>query len=364
MSQWMEKRVEEWRKNPLWVSLLYSILIHLVVFLMWRFGVLNLPDRLIQAFVKRKPPIAQRPPPNSPTNFPSIPREIPLTFIEIEPSNQAPPKDPKFYSAANSQAANPDPKRDTSLPKVDGRQENIAKLRDVPRAAPPLPAPPAPVPPPPKPSPVPPPPRPPKPEIALQPTPPPPKEVPPPKQPPEPAPGNTDTARAAEAPKPPSPQPAPDRRDPALQTPTPPPPLPKPRPRTLADARQQAGLAGEKMKQEGGVRRVGQLAVDAKATPFGEYDAAWIRAVQEQWYNLLDNSSLSPKSGKVVLQFNLKFDGSITDLRIRETEVGEPLAILCQRAVVDPSPYPKWPTDMHRMVGGNVRPVTLTFFYY
>ena len=66
----------------------------------------------------------------------------------------------------------------------------------------------------------------------------------------------------------------------------------------LAEARQQAGLAGEKMKQEGGVRRGGQLAVDAKATPFGEYDAAWIRAVQEQWYNLLDNSSLSPKSGK------------------------------------------------------------------
>lgn len=362
----MRKRANEWRENPLWISLLYSVLIHLLILFLWRFGVLDLPDRLIQAFVKRKQSIAQQPPPAPPqTAF--VPKEIPLTFIEVEPDNQPAPKDAKFYSSANSQAANPDPKKDTAVPKVDGRRENIAKLRDVPRAAPPLPPPPAPtpIPTPPKPAPaVPPPPRPKEPEIALQPPPPAPapaKEPPREKEPPKPPPGNTETAQAAEPVKTP---PAPERREPALQTPPAPPPPPKTRPRTLAEARQQSGLAGEKMKQEGGVRRAGQLSVDAKATPFGEYDAAWIKAVQEQWYNLLDNSSLSPKSGKVVLQFNLKFDGTITDISIRETEVGDPLAILCQRAVLDPSPYPKWPQDMHRMVGGNFRPVTLTFFYY
>ncbi|HAM73513.1 MAG TPA: hypothetical protein DCM86_17915 [Verrucomicrobiales bacterium] len=118
------------------------------------------------------------------------------------------------------------------------------------------------------------------------------------------------------------------------------------------------------MKQDAGVRRAGKLSVDAKATPFGEYDAALIKAIQERWYYLIDNSTLSPRSGKVVLEFNLLFDGRISDMKLTETEVGEALGYLCERAVTDPSPYPKWPLDMHRIIGGNVRPVKLTFFYF
>lgn len=362
IKQWIQRRADEWRRNPLWVSFVYSVLIHLLVFFLWRMGVLELPDRLIQVFVRRRQDIAQKPPPPTPTNSLALPKEIPLTFIEIEPDNQPAPRDPRFYSAANSTAANPEPRKETSVPQVDGRQEKIAKLRDVPRSAPPLPPPPAPTPPKPAPPPAPAPTPPaPKPELAVQPEPP--KETPKPEEPPPPPKGNTQVTKA---PEPTKPKPPSEKREPVVQVPTatPPPPAPKPRPRTLAEARQQAGLVGEKMKQEGGVKRAGRLSVDAKATPFGEYDAAWVKAVQEQWYNLLDNSSLAPKSGKVVLQFNLKFDGTITDLKVKETEVGEPLAILCERAIIDPSPYPRWPQDMHRMVGGNIRPVVFTFYYY
>ena len=89
------------------------------------------------------------------------------------------------------------------------------------------------------------------------------------------------------------------------------PPRPKttpPRPRTLEAARRQmGGLAGEKMKQQGGVKRRGlESSFDVKATPFGAYDAAIIAAIQKRWYDLLDTRDFAAShSGRVVLEFRL-----------------------------------------------------------
>ena len=360
-----------WMRSTLLVSFYYSCLVHVVVLGLWKLGILELPDQLVSLFVKRKSSVAEKRVDSSPTNGVSRPREIPLTFIEIEPdqATPTPPKDARFYSQANSAAANPEPRKETPVPKADGKQERMAKLRDIPRAAlpPPTPAPqipPKPAAPPPAAAPQPPPQ--PKSEPALQPalpkdtfvpipTPQPPKPTPPKPQPLKPAEAATAKESAPAAPN----EPLTAQSKVNLDA-----PAAKPRPKTLAQARQQAGLPGEQMKQDGGVRRLGRLAVDAKATPFGEYDAALIRAVQERWYYLLDNSAVSSRSGKVVLQFNLKFDGTVSELKVRESEVGEVLGLLCERAISDPSPYPRWPLDMHRLVGGNIRPVTFTFLYY
>jgi len=139
---------------------------------------------------------------------------------------------------------------------------------------------------------------------------------------------------------------------------------PADRPRTLAQARQQKNLlAGETMKQDGGVPRRGRVSLDVKATPFGSYDAAFIAAVQQRWYDLLDNSRLAQRSGKVVLEFRLTHDGRITDMRVGENEVGDILSVLCQRAVTDPAPYAKWPSDMRRAIGKLYREVVFTFYY-
>lgn len=360
-----ERRQQDWRKSPLLLAFIYSCLIHLLIFALWRMGVLELPDQLVQLFIKRRPPVAQKRPSEPPKPAQPAPvKEIPLTFIEVEPDpsiTQA-PKDAKFYSTANTVAANPNPQKETSVPKVDGKQEALAKLRDVPRAVlPPVQKPPPPEPP----------------KIAQKsepsppvPTPPkePPAATPPPTPQPQPQPlqpavGNTDFTKPKEIAKT-EPTPKPADAIPLPPEPPQPAPTPRPRPRTLAQAREQAGLAGEKMKQDAGVRRPGRLAVDAKATPFGEYDAAFIKMVQERWYYLLDNSSVSQRSGRVTVEFLLKYDGSIADMQIKQSEVGEALALICSRAITDPAPYPKWPADMHRMVGSQVRLVTFTFLYY
>ena len=36
---------------------------------------------------------------------------------------------------------------------------------------------------------------------------------------------------------------------------------------------------------------------------------------------------------------------------------------LCQRAVLDPAPFEKWPSDMRRIIGSDRREVRFTFYY-
>jgi outer membrane biosynthesis protein TonB len=145
------------------------------------------------------------------------------------------------------------------------------------------------------------------------------------------------------------------------------------RPRTIKEAlarkqelAQYSGLAGEKMKQDGGVRRQARVpSLNVRATGFGAYDAAVIAAVQNRWYYLLDQREYAAeRTGKVGLEFKLHSDGRITDMKVTENTVTELLSILCQKAVLDPTPYDKWPSDMRKMIGTDTREITFTFYYY
>ena len=120
------------------------------------------------------------------------------------------------------------------------------------------------------------------------------------------------------------------------------------------------------MKQEGGVRREALVpSLDVKATPFGAYDAAFIQAVTQRWYDLLDSRQFArDRSGKVVLRFHLNYDGRVTDMEVMENTVGDLLGYVCQKAVMDPAPFAEWPWDMRAMVGQNYREITFTFYYY
>ncbi|MBI3853863.1 MAG: hypothetical protein HY298_26860 [Verrucomicrobia bacterium] len=248
---------------------------------------------------------------------PPINREPPLLFIDVNPTQAATeaPKVAKYYSALNSKAANPDSQIDSNIPKISGKQTQVPKTEDVPRTK----------------------------QFPLQPTPKPESAEPRPKT--GPAPG--DLALGKPAPKP-------DHTEsPATE---------RERPRTLAAAH---ALAGEKMKQEGGVRRRVEISsVDAKATAFGAYDAMFIAAVQSRWYGLLDSRDFArDRTGKVVLEFRLNYDGRITEMKEVDNDVGELLGLLCQKAVLDPAPFEKWPSDLRRLVGADYREVRFTFYY-
>lgn len=249
--------------------------------------------------------------------------EPPLVFIDVAPHQEAaePPKNPKFYSSRDSQAANPDADRETGVPKIAGAQTQVPKTEDVPREKfeklqPALPAP-----------------------------------TPSESEPhPTLTPGDLTLARPDELARPGTGQGE------------------RPRPRTLQEAlarRTPDQVPGVKMRQEGGVaRRANVSMVDARGTTFGAYDAAFIAAVADRWYALLDQVKYDGyRPGRVVLQFYLHHDGRITDLRVTESTVSDMLSLLCQKAVLDPAPYARWPREMRLMVGKDSRPIQFTFYY-
>lgn len=262
-------------------------------------------------------------------------RQPPLLFVDVNPASVTTEvlEDTRYYSDKSSRASNPLSDETSDVPLFDGSQEEMVRTEDVPalKAVPlqPAAAPPAP-----------------------KPKPPPKKEVV--EQPKEPE-GDLLLAKAAEPKK---------REEPT-------PPEPKPRPRTLKEAMarlpqpQVDRLAGPKMKQDGGVRRLNTLSsLDVKGSQFGEYDRAIIIAIQNRWFDLLDMRGFGhEKSGRVVLEFRLHYDGRISRVSVAETTVDEMLSLLCQKAVMDPSPYARWPSDMRRMIGANHRDVRFTFYY-
>jgi hypothetical protein len=250
-------------------------------------------------------------------------------FVDVNPQQATAeaPKNAKFYSSKNSQAANPDADKDTDIPKISGKQIEVVKAEDTQRTK----------------------------FDKLQ-------------------PDFAQLARdreAAEQAKPKTTKPPGDlvmakpdvtlRQDDGFTEHS--------RPRTIKEAmllpQNRTQLVGQKMKQDGGVPRNRlESSLDAKATLTGAYDAELIEAIQSRWYDLLDQVNYnSNRHGRVVVQFRLNYDGRITDLMIVETTVGDMLAIYCRKAIEDPSPYDKWPQEMRHMIDKDYRDISFTFYY-
>jgi hypothetical protein len=250
-------------------------------------------------------------------------QEIPLVFVETTPAQVVPdePKDAKYYSDKNTKAANRNADADSNTPKIEGSQTHVPKTENVPREIySPL-------------------------QPSAQPAPPQEEQKPKPAMPP----GDLAMVKPEQLKR------QTQGRD------------EQERPRTLqeAKARQQNNkIPIPMMKQEGGVkRRLDFSSLDAKATPFGAYDAAFIGAVSDRWFGLLENRAYaSDASGRVVLQFHLLYNGTITDMRVVENTAGEMLGLICQKAVLDPAPFAAWPTEMRRAVGES-RSIQFTFYY-
>jgi hypothetical protein len=284
-------------------------------------------------------------------------QESPKEFVEVTRSQATPepPKEARYYSANNSRAANRDTKQDSNVPRIDGTQERVAKTATTPR------------------------------EQAME----------------QPKPllnsPNVETkaiqpntsinesrekasvleraqdlklAKVKESVIPLEKKPV-VTVVPQLQTPA----VPtqnksehQVRPRKLAAVARKASesvMPGEAMKQPGGIKRYGlESSLDVRSTEFGAYDAAIIAAIQKRWYDLLDDRDL-PRGevGRVVLQFRLRSDGRITDMREVESDVSSTLGWMCRRAVEEPAPYAEWPSDLRRLVGKDYREVRFVFHY-
>jgi hypothetical protein len=278
----------------------------------------------------KRRPAASLPPRQQPTQ--NQRQEIPLTFLEVDPATavEHAPENAKFYSTKNTVASNPDPATKPT-PKIDGRQNKVVRVMDNEKPKP----------------------------FPLQPAPPKPEDQAPPK-PKGGESGEKPGDLALNKPrdlKPPSEGILDTSQGQALM-------VQPERIRTVAKARErQAMLAGEKVKQDGGVEHRGRVAFDARATPFGDYDHAFISAVETRWYYYLDNNLVTPRAGKVVCDFKLTYDGRIIDMKIENNDVGEILGMFCRNAIEDNQRYARWPEEMRSAIRSTVREIRFTFFY-
>lgn len=357
LTPWLAACRSSWQRSPLAWAFCLSLAIHCFVFSSVEIGhrrgwwVYHPPSHGRKtSSVSRAKTLAEKA--KNQAQRPARAKEPPLLFVEVDPAvaTPEPPKETKFYSSQNSQAANPDARVELNQPKIEGTQTNVAKTTTTKPLLNPQP---------------------------LQPT----VVVTPPKSPPKPAsesrPQPTPARTLASQPPSQTAQPAGDLAigNPSLQprsgqiqprTVAYPSSGAAPRPRTLVAAREQrASLGGEAMKQDGGVRKLAlQSSMDVKATPFGNYDAAFIAAVKQRWHALIEERGYGrTTSGKVVLVFRLHYNGKISDMNLEETTAGELLAYVCQAAIEQNIPYPPWPSELRRVQQLDYRDVKFTFFY-
>jgi len=98
---------------------------------------------------------------------------------------------------------------------------------------------------------------------------------------------------------------------------------------------------------------------------FAKYDRAVIRKVESRWYALLDGRGFrsGEKKGRVILEFRLNANGSVSDMKVVKNELDDSYAAACQSAVNDVAPFPPWPEDARKRFGWDHRLVTFTFYY-
>jgi len=328
-------RYSRFESERLVAALLLSLLLHLAAWGVFEGGKkLGWWEKLHR--LTRPQQMARKYPAQKPAPPAEVEQEI---FLDVSHADAEPPKRAKYYSNKNSLAANPDASRNEAQPQLNGKQKDTAKTEDVPRL------------------------------VKLQPTPPPQQPAPQPAQPqPETPPakplpqsspmnlGDLELAKVAEA----------TAASQLQQRQQPQQPQPE-RPRTLKQAQAaQPRLPGQEMQQDGGVRRQRVWSsLDARATSFGDYDRAIIEAVTDHWYALLDSRHFAQdRTGKVIVRFKLRYDGSISEMSTLENTVGETLNYVCQEAIEESAPFAAWPSDMRRQIADNYREISFVFYYY
>jgi outer membrane biosynthesis protein TonB len=99
---------------------------------------------------------------------------------------------------------------------------------------------------------------------------------------------------------------------------------------------------------------------------FEDYDHEVINTIQKRWQELRSNypaAAPGHTKGKVVVNFRLHADGRIGVVKTVSSDVDGVLTYLCEQAVKDPAPYPRWPEELVRKVGTESREIRFTFSY-
>jgi hypothetical protein len=103
---------------------------------------------------------------------------------------------------------------------------------------------------------------------------------------------------------------------------------------------------------------------DSRNAPFIQYDSVLIDKVHQRWMALLEQKEdVRGPRGRVTIEFHQNYLGQIPEVRVTQTEVGDALASLCQRAILEAGPFPPWPKELRPSVKQENRLARFTFVY-
>ena len=95
-----------------------------------------------------------------------------------------------------------------------------------------------------------------------------------------------------------------------------------------------------------------------------KYDSGTFDAIQKNWSRILDEQKFAmDRFGKVVVQFHINSNGTVSDVKIIDNNVGEVLGYDCEEAIYKAAPFKPWSSDVKTMTGKDYREITFTFNY-
>ncbi len=137
------------------------------------------------------------------------------------------------------------------------------------------------------------------------------------------------------------------------------PQVPLPRPRVQVDV-----LPGPVMRSMGGVPGLGNLAIDAKFSEFGEYLDRMYEIIGTQWLLLASQVRRGSvhTASRVIVDFVLSSDGTIRTIEIAYSSAGQASTLICKDAIQSRAPFNAWTDDMIGSLGEE-QPIRVTFIY-
>src|SRR5262245_47697198 len=108
-----------------------------------------------------------------------------------------------------------------------------------------------------------------------------------------------------------------------------------------------------------GTNRLPPGIVSPQPFPFPAYDQSVVKSVYGRWRELLNDAP--PAKGAVVAEFVLHEDGSISRLRLVSSDVSPRLDEICQQAILEMAPFPKWTPEMRAEIGADFRVIRIKF---
>ncbi len=134
---------------------------------------------------------------------------------------------------------------------------------------------------------------------------------------------------------------------------------PKERPRLASASLNRSSIL---TTRAAGTANIGIAASDAFKSEYGEYLQELIEIIQQSWWNIIEESRVSPPHGShVVITFKLNSKGETEIVKVEDADAGKQGVWLCQSAIQDRQPYRKWTEQMITLLGDEQ---TLTFAFY